>query len=44
MTVERSRIRLLIGGAAAMLTLATGIRSHARAESLPGVTVYKSPT
>jgi hypothetical protein len=42
--VERSRIRLLIGGAALMLTLVTGIRSRARAAPLPGVTVYKSPT
>jgi hypothetical protein len=42
--VERSRIRLLTGGAAAMLTLATGIRSWARADALPGITVYKTPT
>ena len=42
--VERSRIRLLTGGAALMLTLVTGIRSRARAEPLPGITVYKSPT
>jgi hypothetical protein len=41
--VERSRITLLIGGAAAVLFLATGIRSRARAEPLPGITVYKSP-
>ena len=44
MNVERSRIRLLTGGAAVMLTLVTGIRSPARAEPLPGITVYKSPT
>ena len=44
MHVERSRIRLLTGGAALMLTLVTGIRSRARAEPLPGITVYKSPT
>jgi hypothetical protein len=42
--VERSRIRLLTGGAAAVLTLATGFWSWARAEPLPGVTVYKNPT
>jgi hypothetical protein len=42
--VERSRIRLLTGGAALMLTLTSGIRSRTRAESLPEITVYKSPT
>jgi hypothetical protein len=42
--VERSRIRLLTGGAAMMLTLVAGMRSHARAEPLPGITVFKSPT
>jgi hypothetical protein len=42
--VERSRITLLTGGAALMLTLATGLWARARAEPLPGVTVYKSPT
>lgn len=44
MNVERSRITLVTGGAALALTLATGIRSRARSEPLPGVTVYKSPT
>ena len=44
MHVERSRIGLLTGGAALVLTLVTGIRSRARAAPLPGITVYKSPT
>ena len=44
MAVERSRITLLMGGAAVALGLAGGMRRLARAESLPDVTVYKSPT
>ena len=44
MAVRRSRITLLAGGAAFVLSLATGRRRLARSESLPGVTVYKSPT
>ena len=44
MAVERSRITLLVGGAAVALELAGGMRHLARAESLPEVTVYKSPT
>ena len=44
MAVERSRITLLVSGAAFALTLASGTRRRARSESLPGVTVYKSPT
>jgi hypothetical protein len=44
MAVERSRITLLTGGAAFTLALVTGRRFHARAEPLPEVTVYKSPT
>jgi hypothetical protein len=42
--VERSRIGLLAGAAALALSLITGIRLHAAAEPLPGVTVYRSPT
>jgi hypothetical protein len=42
--VERSRIRLLTGGAALLVTLTVGARSRARPESLPGITIYKSPT
>jgi hypothetical protein len=42
--VERSRIRLLAGGAATVLTLASGLWSRVRAEALPGIIVYKSPT
>ena len=44
MNVERSRIRLLTGAAALMVTLAVGARGRARSEPLPGITVYKSPT
>ena len=44
MHVERSRIRLLAGGAALVLTLTTGITTRVRSAPLPGVTVYKSPT
>jgi hypothetical protein len=43
-SVERSRIRLLAGSVALAFTLATGLRSRAASEPLPGVTVYKSPT
>ena len=43
MHVERSRIRLLTGGAALMLTLVTGIRSRARAEPLPGSPSTRAP-
>lgn len=42
--VERSRIGLLAGAAALALSLTTGTRSHAAAEPLPGITVYRSPT
>jgi hypothetical protein len=42
--VERSRITLLAGGAALLVTLTVETRSRARSESLPGITVYKSPT
>jgi hypothetical protein len=42
--VERSRIRLLTGAAALLVTLTAGARSRARSESLPGITIYKSPT
>jgi hypothetical protein len=42
MNVDRSRIALLAGAAA--LALTGGVRSSARAEPMPGVTVYKSPT
>ena len=44
MAVERSRITLLMGGAAFALVLASGTKRLAHAESLPEVTVYKSPT
>ncbi len=44
MNVERSRITLLAGGAALLVTLTVGPRSRARSESLPGITVYKSLT
>lgn len=42
MTVERTRIALLTGIAA--FVLAGGAPSSARAQPLPAVTVYKSPT
>jgi len=42
--VERSRLRLLAGGAALVLGLGIPIRSLARSASRPGMTVYKSPT
>ena len=41
--VERSRIRLLTGGLALAVTLAT-LRGRVGAAPLPAVTVYKSPT
>jgi hypothetical protein len=44
MAVERSRITLMVGGAAFALALAGGTKRLARPESLPEVTVYKSPT
>jgi hypothetical protein len=44
LNVERSRITLLTGGAALLMTLAMDSRGRARAQSLPGITVYKSPT
>jgi hypothetical protein len=44
MAIERSRITLLAGSVALALALASGTRRLARSESLPGVTVYKSPT
>ena len=44
MAVQRSRITLLVGGAAFALALASRTRRLAQSESLPGVTVYKSPT
>jgi hypothetical protein len=44
MPVERSRIRLLTGGLALAVSLATGRPAHPGAASLPAVTVYKSPT
>ena len=42
--VERSRLRLLVGGAALVFGLGIPIRSHAGSASRPGMTVYKSPT
>jgi hypothetical protein len=42
--VERSRITLLTGGASLLVTLVVGARGRARAETLPRITVYKSPT
>jgi hypothetical protein len=44
MNVERSRLRLLAGGAALVLGLGIPIRSHAGSASRPRITVYKSPT
>ena len=44
MNVERSRITLVTGGAALLVTLAMGSRGRASVESRPGITVYKSPT
>ncbi len=42
MNVDRSRIALLTGAVA--LAFTSWIPSRARAEPLPSVTVYKSPT
>lgn len=42
MSIERSRIVLLAGAAAAALV--GGLPSPARSQALPEVTVYKSPT
>lgn len=42
--IERSRLRMLAGGAALALTLAIPIRSHGAPGSSPAITVYKSPT
>lgn len=42
--VERSRITLLVGGLALMVTLASRRLSRAAPSGLPEVTVYKSPT
>jgi hypothetical protein len=42
--VERSRLRMLAGGAALALTLAIPMRSQAAPDSSPAITVYKSPT
>ncbi|MEX2146084.1 MAG: hypothetical protein WED01_03630 [Candidatus Rokuibacteriota bacterium] len=42
--VERSRLRMLAGGAALVLGLGTPIRSHAGWGSRPAMMVYKSPT
>lgn len=44
MRVERSRRRFLAGGAALALMLATRPGTVARAQPLPEVTVYKTPT
>ena len=44
MQVATSRRGLLAGGTALALTLATRLGAVARAEPLPEVTVYKSPT
>ena len=44
MNVERSRITLLTGAAALAFIVSIGLRTRARSDSLPGVTVYKSPT
>lgn len=42
--VERSRIRLLTGGLAFAVSIATGRGTRAGSAPLPAVTVYKSPT
>jgi hypothetical protein len=42
MSVERSRLELLAGGA--VLLLGLGRRFRADAAPLPGITVYKDPT
>ena len=43
MEIERSRRSVLTGGTALLVTLVTG-SGAARADTLPEVTVYKSPT
>ena len=43
MHVERSRITLLTGAVALALTVSTGLGTRARSDTLPGVTVYRSP-
>jgi hypothetical protein len=42
MSVERTRIRLVLGLGAAAITLASGPR--ARAATMRDITVYKNPT
>jgi hypothetical protein len=44
MNVDRSRVRLLAGGAALAVMLATRSVSRAAAPGLPPVLVYKGPT
>ena len=44
MHVERSRITLLSGAVALALSVSIGLGTRARPDTLPGVTVYKSPT
>lgn len=48
MSIERSRITLLVGGGAFVLTLGTRLGAWAAprpvAAALPEITVYKSPT
>ncbi len=44
MEAERSRRSVLTGGTALMVTLITRGGADVRADTLPEVTVYKSPT
>ena len=44
MSVERSRITLLLGGGAFLLQWASGLGSRAAAAPQPEIVVYKSPT
>lgn len=44
MHVERSRITLLTGSAALVVSIAAGLGRPVRAAGLPEVTVYRSPT
>ena len=44
MYVERSRITLLVGGAAFTLGMAVGLPTPVGATGLPEVMVYRSPT
>jgi hypothetical protein len=44
MSVERGRLTILAGGVALAITAASRLGRVAAAESLPEVTVYKSPT